>query len=49
MSAVGPRVVNGSGADAFVTKPFDLDEVEAIIDRLLLPDSRPDAGGNEPR
>lgn len=48
MSAAGPRVVNGSGADAFLKKPFDLDEIEAIIGRLLVPDSRPDAGGNEP-
>ena len=48
MSSVGPRIVNGSGADAFVKKPFDLDEVEAIVRTLLLPDSRPDAVGNEP-
>jgi len=49
MSSVGPRIVNGSGADAFVRKPFDLDEVEAIVRRLLLPDSGPDAVENEPR
>jgi len=49
MSSVGRRFVNGSGADAFVKKPFDLDEVEAIVRRLLHPDSRPDAVGNEPR
>ena len=48
MSSVGPRIVSGSRADAFVKKPFDLDEVEAIVRTLLLPDSRPDAVGNEP-
>jgi two-component system, OmpR family, alkaline phosphatase synthesis response regulator PhoP len=49
MSSVGARIVNGSGTDAFVKKPFDLDEVEAIVRTLLLPDSRSDAVGNEPR
>jgi DNA-binding response OmpR family regulator len=44
MSSVGPRVVAESGADAFVQKPFDLDEVEAIVRRLLLPAVRPDDG-----
>jgi DNA-binding response OmpR family regulator len=36
MSSVGPRVVVGAGADAFLGKPFDLDEVEALV-RALLP------------
>ena len=49
MSAVGPRVVAGSNADAFLKKPFDLHEVEALVRRLLLPDSGPDSGGNERR
>ena len=48
MSSVGPRVVDGSGADAFLRKPFDLDEVETIVRRLLLPGSHPDAVGNGP-
>jgi two-component system alkaline phosphatase synthesis response regulator PhoP len=47
MSAVGPRIVTGSGANAFVKKPFDLGEVEAIVRTLLLSDPRPDAGGND--
>lgn len=37
MSSVGPRVVDGSGADAFLKKPFDLDEVETLVGRLLRP------------
>ena len=49
MSSVGARIVAGSGADAFVKKPFDLDEVEAIVRTLLLPDSGPNAVGNGPR
>jgi len=48
MSSVGPRVVAGSGADAFLKKPFDLDEVEMLVRMLLHPDPHPDDGGNEP-
>ena len=48
MSSVGPRVVDGSGADAFLKKPFDLDEVETLVGRLLGPGLRPDEVGNEP-
>ena len=47
MSSVGPRVVAGSSADAFLRKPFDLDEVETLVRRLLLPNPRPDAGGEQ--
>ena len=48
MSAVGPRVVAGSSADAFLKKPFDLHEVEAIVRKLLYPDTHPGTGGKEP-
>src|SRR4051812_31354458 len=48
MSSVGPRVVGGSGADAFLKKPFDLDEVEALVRMLLNPNAHPYDGGNAP-
>jgi CheY-like chemotaxis protein len=48
MSSVGRRVVAGSGADAFLQKPFDLDEVETIVQKLLYPDAHPGTGGKEP-
>jgi DNA-binding response OmpR family regulator len=48
MSSVGPRVVDGSGADAFLKKPFDLDEVEALVRKLLSPEARPGTVGREP-
>jgi DNA-binding response OmpR family regulator len=48
MSSVGPHVVAGSGADAFLKKPFDLNEVETLVRMLLHPDLHPDGRGNEP-
>ena len=38
MSAAGPRAADGTGADAFIAKPFDLTEMEALIDRLSPPE-----------
>jgi CheY-like chemotaxis protein len=35
MSAVDARYVDGAGADGFVPKPFELDQLEALIDRWL--------------
>jgi len=48
MSSVGPRVVDGSGADAFVKKPFDLDEVETVVRTLLASTAKPGTPGDEP-
>ena len=49
MSSVGPRIVNGSGADAFVKKPFDLDEVEAVVRTLLVSTVKPGISDDAPR
>lgn len=35
MSAASARATLGSGADAFIAKPFDLDALDALITRLL--------------
>ena len=35
MSAAGARRAEGTGADAFVNKPFDLETVEDVVRRLL--------------
>lgn len=35
MSAAGRRSVNGTGADAFIKKPFDADVLEALLRRWL--------------
>jgi two-component system, OmpR family, phosphate regulon response regulator PhoB len=35
MSAAGPQAGRGANADAFVAKPFDLDELDALVHRLL--------------
>ena len=33
MSAAGRGVADGTGADAYLDKPFQLDEVEALVDQ----------------
>ena len=33
MSAAGPGAADGTGADAFIAKPFDLSEMEALVER----------------
>jgi CheY-like chemotaxis protein len=35
MSAAAPRATQGAQADAFIAKPFDLDTMEVLIDRVL--------------
>lgn len=35
MSAAGPRVADGAGAEAFIDKPFMLDDMEALVKRWL--------------
>ena len=35
MSATEQRRVHGSGADAFMAKPFDVDDLESVLARLL--------------
>lgn len=35
MSAAGPRAAEGAGADAFIAKPFELTEMEALVQRWL--------------
>ena len=49
MSSVGPTVVAGAGADAFIRKPFDLDEVEAVVRTLLVSIAKPGTSDDAPR
>ncbi|MGI8914297.1 MAG: response regulator transcription factor [Chloroflexota bacterium] len=35
MSAAGNALAEGTGADAFLAKPFDIADVEALLDRWL--------------
>jgi CheY-like chemotaxis protein len=35
MSAAGPSIAAGAGADAFIAKPFDLDQMERVVARCL--------------
>ena len=37
MSAAGPRAADGTGADAFIAKPFDLEDMEALVGRWSPP------------
>jgi CheY-like chemotaxis protein len=40
MSAAGHEVADGSAADAYLDKPFELDELEALVRRWLPPATR---------
>ena len=42
LSAAGRHVAQGTGADAFLAKPFDLEDLDALVRRWLRP--RPAAG-----
>src|SRR5688572_8092237 len=35
MSAAGDRMADGTGCDAFIAKPFNLSEMEALVTRFL--------------
>lgn len=37
MSAIGPQIADGTGADAFIRKPFSLDNMEQLVRRWLQP------------
>ncbi len=37
MSSAGPRAADGTGADAFIAKPFDLVDMEALVERWSSP------------
>lgn len=39
MSAAGRQVADGTGADAYLDKPFDLDQLEALVYRWLPPET----------
>lgn len=45
MSSAGPRAADGTGADAFIAKPFDLEDMEALVGRW----SPPKEHGQAPR
>jgi CheY-like chemotaxis protein len=38
LSAAGRAIADGAGADAFIDKPFDLTELEAVMRRWLPPE-----------
>jgi CheY-like chemotaxis protein len=40
MSSLGRRMGDGGGADAFIAKPFTLEELEALVRRWLPPEDR---------
>jgi two-component system, chemotaxis family, chemotaxis protein CheY len=42
MSAAGSAIADGAGADAFVDKPFELSELEALVRRWLPPEHPPE-------
>ena len=37
MSSAGPRAADGTGADALIAKPFDLEDMEALVGRWSPP------------
>jgi two-component system response regulator VicR len=37
MSSAGPRAADRAGADAFIAKPFDLEDMEALVGRWSPP------------
>jgi two-component system, OmpR family, response regulator VicR len=37
MSSAGPRAADGAGADAVIAKPFDLEDMEALVGRWSPP------------
>lgn len=37
MSSAGPRAADGTGTDAFIAKPFDLADMEALVARWASP------------
>ncbi|MBI4494358.1 MAG: hypothetical protein HY690_16365 [Chloroflexi bacterium] len=39
MSSAGPWAVDGAGADAFIDKPFVLEDMEALVRRWVSPDA----------
>jgi CheY-like chemotaxis protein len=43
MSSTGPRAADGARADAFISKPFVLEEMEALV-RRFLPSKTRDGG-----
>jgi two-component system phosphate regulon response regulator PhoB len=47
LSAAGRWVGDLSSADGYLPKPFDIVELEALIERLLNPPSSPDASAPE--
>jgi len=46
MSAAGRAIADTAGADAFVHKPFELDEIEALVRRWLPSTPLPETSGN---
>ena len=49
MSAAGWQVADGAGADAYIDKPFELAEIEALVRRWLPPPGGPPHDGSTPR
>ena len=46
MSAAAESTARAAGADAFLRKPFDVAEVESLVQQLLAPRSNEDAAGS---